>query len=155
MTAAVSDPPFVADEPLSIHPAEPIDAGELCRLGALLGAMPDVRATALRLAAIARRDDHVVLVARDAADRAIAWVDAHIVPVPDGASFVEVLRLVVDPAHRNRGVATTLLAAVELWARDVAISDRRVRGDDAHPDELAFFRRRGYRESWPTVARTG
>ena len=130
---------------VAVAAAEPRDAPELARLSTQLG-YPMTEAQALeRLAAIAGHADHRLFVARRAGLVA-GWLQVsrpRIFETPDSA---EIAGLVVDEAHRGRGIGPMLLRAAEDWARASGCAALRVRSNVIRGLAHAFYVREGYAE---------
>jgi predicted N-acetyltransferase YhbS len=56
-------------------------------------------------------------------------------------------RLAVDPAHRGRGIAASLVGAAEAWARSTGRFQVELNVRIALPDNIRLFERLGYRET--------
>lgn len=130
-----------------IRPARPADARDLVPLYADWDHPADLDVVETVLAAWSGSADRAILVAQDgAAVAGFAAVAAvpHLARPGCGARLVG---LVAGRAHRRRGVATALLAAVEQWARargcdQVELTSARTR-TAAHQ----FYPARGYEET--------
>lgn len=93
-----------------------------------------------------RPDDTVVFVARDAAGRAVALVAAQlVVSTSEGALSVWIEDVVVDAAHRRRGIGSALLDAALRWARDRGATRAQLLIDTENTPAEAFYARLGWR----------
>jgi GNAT superfamily N-acetyltransferase len=106
-----------------------------------------VAATALaeRLADILERPDELVLVACRIDGTVIGWVHGAEQRFLEADLRCELLGLVVDSAHRRRGVGQELVAAVEQWARTRGLGEISVRSNVARAGSHPFYERLGYR----------
>lgn len=91
-----------------------------------------------------RREGVVFLVARDAAERAVATGAAKL----DGAA-AEIKRMWVDPSCRGRGLARAMLAAVERRARALGARTARLEAGVASHAALSLYECEGYRRRGP------
>ncbi|MEQ8398932.1 GNAT family N-acetyltransferase [Thalassobaculum sp.] len=90
--------------------------------------------------------DGAVLLAEDATGVVLGAVCAEI-----RADMVYLDRLAVPPASRGRGVASTLVAAVEAFAAEAGARSVTLGVRLALPGNIAMFERLGYRESKRTA----
>jgi GNAT superfamily N-acetyltransferase len=84
-----------------------------------------------------------VFVAEDAGGALLGWIQVEPRTILADSS-AELGGLIVDAAHRRRGVAATLLAEVEAWAQRNGIDHIRVRSSVQRPDAAAFYEGRGF-----------
>ena len=67
-------------------------------------------------------------------------------------AYAEIGSLVVDHAHRRRGIGRMLVGACERWAKERAFSTMRLRLPRARPPEAhGFYRQLGYEPAPPTA----
>jgi GNAT superfamily N-acetyltransferase len=69
-----------------------------------------------RLAAVAATEDADVLVATDAADRAIGWLHIELKRTLVAPLTAQIMALVVDERARGAGIGKELVDAAEAWA---------------------------------------
>jgi GNAT superfamily N-acetyltransferase len=112
---------------------EPSDVGEMTRALERLGTDPN----------------HILLAARD---------DGQCIGTATGVvchglyggfdSYLVVEDVVVDPAHRRKGVATALLGALEQAARERDCQQVMLLTESVRDDAVALYRSAGYSERW-------
>jgi GNAT superfamily N-acetyltransferase len=61
------------------------------------------------------------------------------------AGTMEVKRMYVPPAHRKKGVATTVLAELERWARELSCTRCILETGKRQPEAIGLYKRNGYR----------
>lgn len=74
----------------------------------------------------------------------VGWLHAAEQELLESGRRCEILGLVVDPAHRARGVGRRLVEAVEAWALARGLDRMAVRSNVARPDSPPFYERLGY-----------
>lgn len=131
---------------MTIREAESNDAAALAALSIQLGYPATAGETAERLAALRERPDNVVLVAEDGG-AVLGWLHAGGMLMLESAPFAEVLGLVVDEAHRGKGVGKRLLAGAVRWAADHGYDKLRVRSNVIREDAHRFYEREGFRRA--------
>jgi putative acetyltransferase len=57
---------------------------------------------------------------------------------------VEIKRMFVQPAHRQRGVARAVLAALETWAAELGYANCVLETGKRQPEAIALYQRSGY-----------
>ena len=57
---------------------------------------------------------------------------------------MEVKRMYVPPEHRGKGIATTLLQALEAWAKELGYQKCRLETGKRHPEALSLYHKTGY-----------
>lgn len=102
----------------ALRRARPGDAGRLAELCGQLGYPSSRGALGPRLAAILPDEDQAVYVAQDAEGDVVGWVHVSLRPLLVTGPQAEICGLVVDGAHRRRGVGRLLMERAECWARD-------------------------------------
>jgi RimJ/RimL family protein N-acetyltransferase len=153
---------------LVVRPAEPRDAGELVRLASAVGGEPGrwlISTSRWRSVGDERRYLRSVRRSRHAAVYLAETDDGAIVgrlsisrdPHP-ACLHVADLGLMVDAAHRRRGIGTALLAAAVEWARSVGVSKIELHVFPYNEAAIALyeqfgFEREGYR--WEHYLRAG
>ena len=63
---------------------------------------------------------------------------------PFDANAVEVKRMFVQPAHRQRGVARAVLAELETWAAELGYANCVLETGKRQPEAIALYQRSGY-----------
>lgn len=71
-----------------------------------------------------------------------------VVSTAEGGAAVVVEDMVVDPAHRRRGVGRSLMKAMAGWAKEQGATRLQLLADKNNPLALAFYERIG----WQTTA---
>jgi len=132
-----------AQAPIRIRPPIPSDAPALAALAGELGYPTSAEALLGRLAALDHADA-AVMVATDAADRAIGWCHVELRRTLVEPLSALVMGMVVAEGHRSSRIGSQLLEAVERWAiargcERMVIATRLTR-ERAH----AFYTREGY-----------
>jgi ribosomal protein S18 acetylase RimI-like enzyme len=103
----------------------------------------------------------VLLLARDG-DELIGYALAHVAPVGEtwvadtwrtGPRIGEIESLSVLPGHRDRGLGTALMDALERELAALGVVDLIVGALAGNEDALRLYRRRGYRAAWLYLAR--
>jgi GNAT superfamily N-acetyltransferase len=144
---ATCDASHMGDEgaELQVRPADADDAAALAALCAQLGYPAGAEALAQRLASLADRDAHCVLVAC-VGGRVVGWLHAAVMRALEYPPCTEILGLVVDESQRGRGAGAALVAAAERWAHALGYVEMRVRSRDSRADAHRFYLREGYAE---------
>ncbi|MDH7489563.1 MAG: GNAT family N-acetyltransferase [Anaerolineae bacterium] len=119
------------------------DAGRIATLSEQLGYPTDEGAVLERLHAIGQRPDHAVFVA-EAKGNVVGWVHVYAVPMLESPAHAEIGGLVVDEAHRGRGIGRALMARAEAWARDMGLGVVRLRSNVIRAEAHAFYEHIGY-----------
>jgi len=121
-------------------------AADIHEINALLGQLGypiDVDTLRGRLAGILDSGDHLFLVA-DFDSHCVGWIHAAVCDYIDSGPFVVIGGLVVDKAHRGRGVGKLLMQRAEGWARDRGLSVVRVWSSEPRKEAHDFYARLGY-----------
>jgi GNAT superfamily N-acetyltransferase len=75
----------------------------------------------------------------------VGFVHVHGVTLLGTIAYAEIGSLVVDHAHRRRGIGSMLVSACERWAKERAFSTMRLRPGRARaPEAHGFYRQLGY-----------
>src|SRR4030081_3405461 len=104
-------------EILRIRQMAGMDAEVVATLAGELGYPNEVEAIRTRIRAIGESD--LLLVAVDAGDKAIGFIQAHRVCIIEVGFWVEILGLVVSSSARGSGIARRLIEEAESWAKNV------------------------------------
>jgi GNAT superfamily N-acetyltransferase len=128
---------------LSIRPARPTDAAQIAALSDTLG-YPVGEELAGRLERLLARTDQLVLVAEGGAGTVVGWLHGAEQELLESGRRCEILGLVVDEAHRSRGVGRRLVEQVEAWAAARGLERMAVRSNVARVDSHPFYERLGY-----------
>jgi GNAT superfamily N-acetyltransferase len=122
----------------------PTDAARAADLATQLGYPSSADEMTRRLDELARNPRAVALVAIDADDAPIGWIQVDRTPSLAVSDTAHIGGLVVDQGHRSEGIGQALLEAGEAWAREhgartMTVASRIVR-EGAH----RFYQREGY-----------
>jgi len=128
---------------VTIRPARAEDAGRVAVLSGQLGYPASEEDIRRRLAAIERDGRGAVYVA-EADGQAIGWVHVYSAPQLESDPHAEIGGLVVDEAHRGRGVGQMLMRKAEEWAREHGCREVRVRSNVIREQAHVFYERIGY-----------
>ncbi|RME31505.1 MAG: GNAT family N-acetyltransferase, partial [Thermoflexia bacterium] len=102
---------------LRIRPAQLDDAPTLAALAGQLGYPTTPEEMTARLQALAGDDHHVVFVTVEADGQVVGWVHVYLCPLLIAGPEAEIGGLVVDQAHRSRGIGARLVREAGEWAR--------------------------------------
>jgi GNAT superfamily N-acetyltransferase len=61
------------------------------------------------------------------------------------ADTMEVKRMYVPPAHREKGIATAILAELEKWGRELSCTRCILETGKRQPEAIGLYKRHGYR----------
>ena len=128
---------------VSVRLARLSDAADVARLTGQLGYDVETSALRARLAKILERPDQRVFVA-DVESRPVGWLHAAIWEYIETGPFVIVGGLVVDRAHRRRGIGGILMRHAEEWAREQGCSIVRLWSSSTRTAAHEFYARQGY-----------
>ena len=120
------------------------DAAAIATLSGQLGYPSTEAEVRARLTDVREREDSVVFVTEDAGV-VIAWIHVYGIHTLESDAHAEIAGLVVDEAHRNRGIGQALVAAAETWATKAGYRDIRVRSNVIRERTHRFYEREGYR----------
>jgi GNAT superfamily N-acetyltransferase len=123
--------------------ADAQDAGRVAALSGQLGYPAAEEAVRERLRAIGQRADHAVFVA-EAEGQVVGWVHVYAITTVESCAHAEIGGLVVDEAHRGRGIGRALMERAEAWARDAGLAAMRLRSNVIRAEAHAFYARIGY-----------
>ena len=114
------------------------DLDALAALSAALGYPADAGAVRERLAAVARSDTDLLVVA-ESGGTVIGWMQAHSAWILETGLRVEITGLVVAAGARRCGAGRALVAGAESWARSLGARTLVVRTDVRRPDSPLFY----------------
>ncbi len=123
------------------------DAAAVATLTTQLGYPVDAEELLRRARAILDRDDHVLLVATDEADRPIGWLHVLQHATLEEPERAVIAGLVVDEDARSNGIGTSLLSAGEAWARSRGLDTMLVRSRSTRTRAHRFYERIGFVET--------
>lgn len=123
------------------------DAPAVAALTTQLGYPVEAAEMLRRAQPIMDRDDHVLLVATDEADRPIAWLHVLRHATLEEPERAVIAGLVVDEDARSNGIGTTLLSAGEAWAHSRGLDTMLVRSRSTRTRAHRFYERMGFMET--------
>jgi GNAT superfamily N-acetyltransferase len=135
----------MSESGVRVRPMTLRDAAAVADLCTQLGYPATTETMERRIAALAGRDDHGLLVATVDGEWVVGWIHVCSAMLIEIDPLAEVWGLVVDAEERGRGVGRLLMEAAERWA--IARGHRvlrlrsRVQREGAH----RFYERLGYR----------
>jgi GNAT superfamily N-acetyltransferase len=119
------------------------DAARMAALSGQLGYPTTEPVVRTRLADVLARGDNAVFVAEEAG-AVVAWLHVYGVHTLESDAHAEIAGLVVDAAHRGRGIGKALVAAAEEWAVQAGYRDIHVRSNVVRERTHRFYEREGY-----------
>ena len=129
---------------MTIRSIRESDAARIADLNGQLGYPSSEAQVAKRIRLVAASGNDTVLVAAAGDDHAIGWLHLRGFNPLHGEPMAEICGMVVDSAHRSRGVGTQLMTAAEEWARARGFGLMRVRSNAARKDAHRFYERAGF-----------
>jgi GNAT superfamily N-acetyltransferase len=121
------------------------DAEVVAALAGELGYPNGVEAIRRRIRAIGESD--LLLVAVDAGDTAIGFIQAHRVCIIEVGFRAEILGLVVSSSARRSGIARRLIEEAESWAKNVGAKAVLVRSNTKRIEAHLFYPALGYKKT--------
>jgi GNAT superfamily N-acetyltransferase len=121
-----------------------VDAEVVAELATELGYPNETEAIRRRIRLIGKAD--LLLVAADARDKPVGFIQAHRVCIIEAGSRVEILGLVVSSTARRSGIARTLIGEVELWAEKIGAKVVSVRSNTRRAEAHLFYPAMGYKQ---------
>jgi len=120
------------------------DAEVVVTLAGELGYPNETEAIRVRIRAIGESD--LLLVAVDAGDRAIGFIQAHRVCIIEVGFRVEILGLIVSSSARRSGIARGLIEEAEAWAKSIDADAISVRSNTKRIEAHLFYPALGYKK---------
>ena len=120
------------------------DAAVVARLAGELGYPNEVEVIRARVRAIGESD--LLLVAVDANDKAIGFIQAHRVCIIEVGFRVEILGLVVSSSARRSGIGRRLITEAERWAQNIDAEAISVRSNTKRVEAHLFYPVLGYKQ---------
>ena len=120
------------------------DAEAVAGLARELGYPNEIKAIRQRIRAIGKTD--LLLVAVDASDNPVGFIQAHRVCILEVGFRVEILGLVVSSRARRQGLARTLIREVEHWAKKSGAEVVSVRSNTRRTEAHLFYPAMGYKK---------
>src|SRR5437773_2867000 len=119
------------------------DAEVVAALAAELGYPSETETIGVRIRAIGESD--LLLVAADASDKPVGFIQAHRVCIIEVGFRVEILGLVVSSIAQRKGIARMLIGEVELWAQKIGAEVVSVRSNTKRAEAHLFYPAMGYK----------
>jgi GNAT superfamily N-acetyltransferase len=120
------------------------DAEAVAELAAELGYPNEIEEIRRRIRPIQEAD--LLLVAADARDKPVGFIQAHLICIIEVGLRVEILGLVVSSTTRRKGIARLLIGEVELWAKKMGAAVVSVRSNTKRTEAHLFYPTMGYRQ---------
>ena len=120
------------------------DAEVVAKLATELGYPNEIETLRRRIRPIGETD--LLLVAVDARDKPVGFIQAHRVCIIEVGFRVEILGLVVSSTARRKGIARLLIEEVELWARKIGAEVVSVRSNTKRAEAHLFYPAMGYKQ---------
>jgi predicted N-acetyltransferase YhbS len=133
-------------ETLGIRRMAETDAEVVAALARELGYPNEVEWIGGRIRAIGEFDLDLLLVAVDATDRPVGFIQAHRVCIIEVGFRVEILGLVVSSSVRRSGIARGLIEQAEHWAKNIGAEAISVRSNTKRIEAHLFYPALGYRK---------
>jgi GNAT superfamily N-acetyltransferase len=120
------------------------DAEVVATLAGELGYPNDAETIRARIRAIGESD--LLLVAVDASDKAVGFIQAHRVCIIEVGFRVEILGLVVSSSARRSGIGRRLISEAERWAQSIDAEAISVRSNTKRVEAHLFYPVLGYKQ---------
>lgn len=133
---------ITSGDPITVRLMTEADSVAVTELAAELGYPNELENIRHRIKVIGASD--LLLVAVDAADKVVGFIQAHRVGIIEAGFRVEILGLVVSPSARRLGLGRKLIIEVENWARKVAAEAVVVRSNTKRTESHIFYPAMGY-----------
>jgi GNAT superfamily N-acetyltransferase len=127
---------------LKIRRMAETDAEVVTMLAGELGYPNQVEMIGARVRTIGESD--LLLVAVDANDKAVGFIQAHRVCIIEVGLRAEILGLVVSSSARRSGIGRRLIAEVERWATNIGAEAVSVRSNTKRTEAHIFYPALGY-----------
>ncbi len=130
---------------VTLHAPTSDDADGIARLSAQLGYACAVDTVRDRLRGYVAEDDQTITLAVDD-ERIVGFVEVRLAKTLESGTWAEIVGLVVDRAHRRRGVGRVLVDWAQAWAANLGLDHLRVRTNVTRDDARAFYTDLGFDE---------
>ena len=120
------------------------DAEVVAELATELGYPNGIEAIRRRIRPIG--EANLLLVASEASDKPVGFIQAHRVCIIEVGLRVEILGLVVSSTVRRKGIARMLIGEVELWAQKIGAEVVSVRSNTKRAEAHLFYPAMGYKQ---------
>lgn len=121
-----------------------MDAEAVVTLARELGYPNEIGEICSRVRAIG--DSDLLLVAADAEDKAIGFIQVHRVCIIEVGFRAEILGLVVSSSARRSGIARRLIEEAESWAKNIGAEATSVRSNTKRIEAHRFYPALGYKK---------
>jgi predicted N-acetyltransferase YhbS len=128
---------------LRIRRMSETDAEVVAALAGELGYPNETEAIRARIRAVGESD--LLLVAVDAGDKVIGFIQAHRVCIIEVGFRVEILGLVVSSSARRSGIARGLIEEAEAWGKRIDADAISVRSNTKRIEAHLFYPALGYK----------
>jgi GNAT superfamily N-acetyltransferase len=135
---------YIMSGTLRIRRMAETDAEVVAALASELGYPNETEAIRIRIRAIGESD--LLLVAVDASDKAVGFIQAHRLCIIEVGFRVEILGLVVSSSARRDGIGRRLIAEVERWASNIGAEAVSVRSNTKRTEAHIFYPATGYKK---------
>jgi GNAT superfamily N-acetyltransferase len=134
----------IVSEALRIRRMVETDAEVVAALAGELGYPNEVETIRARVRAIDQAD--LLLVAVDASNKAVAFIQGHRFCIIEVGFRVEILGLVVSSSVRRSGIGRKLIAEAERWATNIGAEAISVRSNTKRSEAHLFYPALGYKK---------
>ncbi len=124
----------------AVRSATEEDASAIAGLADELGYPTPLETMRGRVGAILASPADLLLVAADASNEPVAWLQAHSAHILESGFRVEIVGLIVSPKVRRQGVGRLLLEEAERWAAKIEAQAVVVRSNANRLESHAFIR---------------
>lgn len=119
------------------------DAFEIARLCGQLGYPAQKSTLEKRLSLLLNMEHHKVFVMEENRS-VVGWIQGAVVTTVEYDQNVEIMGLVVDNAHRRKGIAKALVEEIVKWATKDGYPRVRVRSNLAREESHVFYKSIGF-----------
>jgi predicted N-acetyltransferase YhbS len=127
-----------------VRPATEQDTEAVARLASTLGYATGLEEMARRLRTVLASNSDLVVVAVDASNKVVGWLQAHAAHIIESGFRVEITGLIVSPESRRCGVGKALVAEAERWAMAKSAEAIVVRSNVQREESRLFYPALGY-----------
>lgn len=127
------------------------DLKQVAVLGEQLGYPFPVEEMQERFLEISKLSTHKLFVAKNSNDVVVGWVHVNKEsPSLLSDTRAEISALIVDEAHRGKGIGKALMIAAEKWAIENKLPLMRLRSNTIRTEAHKFYQKQGYaiKKSW-------
>lgn len=128
-----------------IRLASASDSEPISQLSHQLGYSVSNQEASEKLVKILTNENHCILIAT-MDNKAVGWLHGFYLPRLTSEPFAEIAAMVVDEAHRDKGIGKKLVDAAKNWAKEKGINTLRVRCNIVRTDTHQFYQNLGFVE---------